>query len=137
LFRLGVSSRARIVINPCEDFGQTLYEFFERAGNRWSARREVIRSSHAAVHEFLETAAALDLATAPVTLELSFEETELVALLEYTGRPLDFERAAAEPATMDDFDVIAISLRIIQRSASSWECREKDGRCRLRLVFEH
>ena len=137
LFRLGVSSRARTVINPFEDFGQTLYEFFERAGSRWSARREVIQRSHAAIHEFIETAVALELVTSPVTLELSFEETELVALLEYTGRPPDFERAAAEPATMDDFDVIAVSLRIIQRSASTWECQEKDGRCRLRLVFEH
>src|SRR5262249_31286162 len=61
LFRIGVTKRQSLELTPGVDGSQKIFEFMESQGGLWGARRDGSLRAAAALNEFVESAASLDL----------------------------------------------------------------------------
>jgi hypothetical protein len=73
LFRIGVTKRQVLELTPGVDGSQKIFEFMETQGSVWGARRDVIMRATAALNEFVESAAGLDLVKGNAQIEVSFQ----------------------------------------------------------------
>ena len=73
-------------------------------GSAWGARREVVHRAMAAVNEFHETDASLNLSTGKVLITARFEEFNLDVEIAYQGKEMVFPqvRPSEEELLGDD-----------------------------------
>jgi len=111
----------------------------EESGEAWGARREVIHRMLFSLEELLQLLEAEKLALGRIKLDISFEEFNMEALVTYDGvapvlshiRPSDAELMEEEGA------LAQLSGFLVRKYARKIKIEEKDGKCQIRLGFEH
>ena len=145
VFRIGVSKSGALQLggtNPAEQAAR----FLENCGADWGARRDVITRAGLVAGEALEALTAAGLIKGAARLTASFDENRLALTLEYPGRawqsvearPVDWDAVLEKGsgAELDDAMKV-VSSNLICKLADRVESGEKNGRGRLRLVFDH
>jgi xanthine permease XanP len=136
LFRIGVAKRERFVLTPGVDGSDSIFNFMERQGAAWGARREVIYRAVSAINELFEAVTSSGLAEGKVEMEVAFDEFNLEVEARYEGEPPVLP--SVRPGDDDLLEEGAVfSGFMIRRYADSVKVESKDGVCRVRLHFDH
>jgi NCS2 family nucleobase:cation symporter-2 len=139
LFRIGITRRQFLELNPGVDSSQKIFEFMETQGGVWGARRDVIMRATAALNEFLESAAGLGLVKGKAQAEVSFDEFNLDVDIRYDGQLMEFpSRRPTEDALLaDEKAVTGLSGFLIRQYADRVNAEATNGRCRIQMHFDH
>jgi len=139
LFRIGIAKRQRLVLKPGVDDADSIFNFMEKQGAAWGARREVIYRAISALHELFEAVTSSRLAKGDIEVDVSFDEFNLDVEARYEGVPLDLPstRPSEDDILRNDSAAISLSGFMIKRYANSVKLDQKDGVCRVRLHFDH
>ncbi len=139
IFRIGIAKRQRLVLKPGVDDADSIFNFMEKQGAAWGARKEVIYRAISALHELYEAVTGSNLAEGEIEVEVSFDEFNLDVEARYKGVPLDLPSTRPSEADLlrDDSSAIRLSGFMIKRYANSVKLDQKDGMCRIRLHFDH
>jgi NCS2 family nucleobase:cation symporter-2 len=139
LFRIGITKRQLLELTPGVDGSQKIFEFMETQGSVWGARRDVIMRATAALNEFVESAAGLDLVKGNAQAEVSFDEFNLDVEIRYDGGLMEFpNRRPTEDALLADEKAVAgLSGFLIRQYADRVNAEMVDGRCRIQMHFDH
>jgi NCS2 family nucleobase:cation symporter-2 len=139
LFRIGITKRQLLELTPGVDGSQKIFEFMETQGSLWGARRDVIMRATAALNEFVESAAGLDLVKGKAQAEVSFDEFNLDMDIRYDGELMEFpSRRPTEEALLEDDKAVAnLSGFLIRQYADRVNAEMADGRCRIQMHFDH
>jgi NCS2 family nucleobase:cation symporter-2 len=139
LFRIGITKRQFLELTPGVDDSQKIFEFMETQGSVWGARREVIMRATAAVNEFAETAAGLNLVKGKAQAEVSFDEFNLDVDIRYDGELMEFptKRPTEEALLTDERAVASLSAFLIGQYADRVKAELASGRCRVQMHFDH
>jgi NCS2 family nucleobase:cation symporter-2 len=139
LFRIGITKRQFLELTPGVDDSQKIFEFMETQGGVWGARREVIMRATAAVNEFAETAAGLNLVKGKAQAEVSFDEFNLDVDIRYDGELMEFptKRPTEEALLTDERAVASLSAFLIGQYADRVKAELASGRCRVQMHFDH
>jgi NCS2 family nucleobase:cation symporter-2 len=138
LFRIGVSKRARLVLRPGVDDADSIFNFLERQGSAWGARREVIYRAISATNELFEAVGSAGLAEGDIDLEVSFDEFNLDVVARYRGEPPVLP--SRRPDVVDllgEGPSASLAAFMVTRYANSVRVDTRDGACRVRLTFDH
>jgi len=138
LFRIGVSKRVRLVLRPGVDDADSIFNFLERQGSAWGARREVIYRAISATNELFEAVGSAGLAEGDIDLEVSFDEFNLDVVARYRGEPPVLP--SRRPDVVDllgEGPSATLAAFMVTRYANSVRVDNKDGTCRIRLTFDH
>lgn len=139
LFRIGISSKEELELDPGVDTHAKIHDFFEYIGSEWGARKDVINKATYAMYELYESIASLGHAGEKILLTASFDEYSLDLDVRYKGAEMCF--ADASP----DFDCIVEDERatamlsgfLIRQYADRVRAESEGERCRIHLHFEH
>jgi len=139
LFRIGVTKRQRLVLKPGVDDADSIFNFMEKQGAAWGARREVIENAMSALNELFETVTSSGLAKGDLKVDVRFDEFSLDVEARYKGEPLELPtaRPSADDLLESDEAAIRFSGFMIKRYANSVKLDRKDGECHVRLHFDH
>jgi len=139
IFRIGVTKRQFLELTPSVDGSQEIFEFMETQGGVWGAHRDVIMRARAALNEFVESAAALDLVKGKAQAEVSFDEFNLDIDIRYDGELLDFpsRRPTQDALLADEKAVASLSGFLIRQYADKVQSEKTNGRCRIQIHFDH
>ncbi|HET7909206.1 MAG TPA: solute carrier family 23 protein [Nitrospira sp.] len=139
LFRIGITKRQLLELTPGVDDSQKIFEFMETQGGVWGARRDVIMRVIAAVNEFVEAAASLDLVKGKAQAEVSFDEFNLDVDIRYDGELMDFpgRRPTADALLADEKALAGLSGFLIRQYADRFKADMANGRCRIQMHFDH
>jgi NCS2 family nucleobase:cation symporter-2 len=139
LFRIGIAKRQTLELTPGVDGSQRIFEFMETQGGLWGARPDVIMRATAALNEFSESAASLDLVKGKAQVEVSFDEFNLDLDIRYDGEAMEFSsRRPTEDALLADEKAVAnLSGFLIRQYADRVSSEVVNGRCRVQLHFDH
>ena len=138
LFRIGVSKRVRLVLRPGVDDADSIFNFLERQGSAWGARREVIYRAISATNELFEAVGSAGLAEGDIDLEVSFDEFNLDVVARYHGEPPVLP--SRRPDVVDllgEGPSASLAAFMVTRYANSVRVDTRDGACRVRLHFDH
>ena len=138
LFRIGISKRVRLVLRPGVDDADSIFNFLERQGSAWGARREVIYRAISATNELFEAVGSAGLAEGDIDLEVSFDEFNLDVVARYRGEPPVLP--SRRPDVVDllgEGPSATLAAFMVTRYANSVRVDNKDGTCRIRLTFDH
>jgi NCS2 family nucleobase:cation symporter-2 len=139
IFRLGVTKRQALELTPGIDGSQKIFQFMETQGGVWAARRDVIMRATAALNEFFESAAGLNLIKEKARVEARFDEFNLDLDIRYDGALMEFpNRRPTEEALISDENAVAsLSGFLIGQYADEVSAEASDGRCRIQMHFDH
>ncbi|AET65656.1 uracil-xanthine permease family protein [Methanothrix harundinacea] len=138
LFRIGISKRVRLVLRPGVDDADSIFNFLERQGSAWGARREVIYRAISATNELFEAVGSAGLAEGDIDLEVSFDEFNLDVVARYRGEPPVLP--SRRPDVVDllgEGPSASLAAFMVTRYANSVRVDTRDGACRVRLHFDH
>ena len=79
------------------------------------------------------------LATSPIKLDISFEEFNMEALVIYEGLPPVLSNIRPSDAELleEEGALVQLSGFLVRKYARKIKIEEKDGKCQIRLGFEH
>ncbi|MDD2637915.1 MAG: solute carrier family 23 protein, partial [Methanothrix sp.] len=77
LFRIGIAKRGQLVLRPGVDDADSIFNFMERQGSAWGARREVIFRAISATNELFEAVSSSKLAEGDIDVDVAFDEFNL------------------------------------------------------------
>ena len=139
LFRIGVSSKAVLELAPGRDEQTKIYEFFEKKGTAWGARKDVIRVATAVMSELYESISLLSLARGPITAILSFDEFHIDLEVRYEGEEMCFPKAQpdTDPIISDPVALARLSGFVIGKYADRIKSTAAAGQCAIRFRFVH
>ena len=139
LFRIGVTKRQFLELTPGVDGSQKIFEFMETQGGVWGARRDVIMRATAALNEFVESAAGMDLVKGNAQTEVTFDEFNLDLDIRYDGQLMEFpsRRPTKEALLADDKTIASLSGFLIRQYADRVKAEMADGQCRIQMHFDH
>jgi xanthine permease XanP len=139
VFRIGIAAKARVELPIGPAVSQRLYDFMERQGGQWGARREVIDKATAAIDEFMESAARQGLTRDPFGVEVRFDEYNLDVDIRYRGRAIEFPDQQPTPRELlEDPDAMdRVAGYLVRRYADKVSASRQEDACRVRLHFEH
>jgi NCS2 family nucleobase:cation symporter-2 len=140
IMRIGIAKRALLEVGPEQPAGKSIFDFLERQGEAWGARREVIERAIAANLELAETARRGPLLDqGRFTLAATFNELNLTTELTYTGAPVALNtRLPTEEELLSDeqaFDRLATYLAA--RRACQIGLEHAAGITTIRARFAH
>jgi len=137
--RIGIAKQKRMVLRPGIDDVDSIFEFMEKQGAAWGARREVIYKAVSAIYELFESITTSKLSKGDIEVDVSFDEFNLDVEVRYRGEPpeLPSMRPEEEDLLMDEAAVRRLSGFIVKGYANSVKLDGKDDVCRVRLHFDH
>jgi NCS2 family nucleobase:cation symporter-2 len=139
VFRIGVTSRATLEINPGQSSSDAIFTFMDSQGGKWGARREIIQKATAALNEVYETAQTATGQPTTVNVEARFDELNLDLTVRYAGPRLELPTSppGQEDLLNDEHALLRLSGYLIRRQADQVRIEEHDGICTVHLHFEH
>jgi xanthine permease XanP len=139
LFRVGVASRVHVELVPERTSSDTIFTFMEGQGGKWAARREVIQRAAAALNEVYEAVQLTCHRPTAVAVDAAFDELNLDLTATYEGVSLAVPSAPPDQDTLlaSDRGVLDLSGFFIRRLADRVRVGQENGRCAVRLHFEH
>jgi NCS2 family nucleobase:cation symporter-2 len=138
IFRLGVKKTAELAIQNDHNFTDTIFEFLDKQGGLWGARREVIQKATFALCESVESIIKLNGLDTKITIKASFDEYNLRILIEYEGEKLDISNERPNPEDLiSESDFIKMSMFLVKNYTSSFVIEQKNNTNILKLNFIH
>ncbi|AWK89957.1 uracil-xanthine permease family protein [Azospirillum thermophilum] len=145
LFRIGIARRATLEFQPGTTPLGAVYDFMERQGSLWGARRDVVQRATQGLVEALETLQQSNPRGARVTVEATFDELALDLRLRYPGAAMVLEPAALDMEALldsDDHGALDTALRqvsatLLTRIADRVSASNRNGEAMLYLHFAH
>ncbi len=139
LFRLGIGQRQALHLTPGEDNSRSIFDFMELQGGAWGARRDVVHRAAAAMSEFLETAATLELTPGQVVMTATFDEYNLDIIITYQGQLMEFpdKRPTEAELIEDEGAFLRLSGFLMRHYADKIKTSCKDGSCQIIFHFDH
>ena len=139
LFRIGITKRQLLELTPGVDGSEKIFEFMEIHGGLWGARRDVIMRATAALNEFIESAAGLDIVKGKARVEITFDEFNLDMDIRYDGELMEFptKRPNEDALLADDKGVTSLSGFLIRQYADRIKGEKTNGRCQIQMHFDH
>ncbi|HVU23876.1 MAG TPA: solute carrier family 23 protein [Opitutus sp.] len=141
VFRLGVGARAQLVLTPGVEAINRVHAFCEAQGGAWAARRDVMHRVTTALVEFAESSAEVVAPNHDASIELSFDEFHIDAVIRYVGQALELpppSDGAKAPDLADTGGLPShLPLLIIARMADKSSSGRQGDTQWLRLTFVH
>ncbi|HWP60391.1 MAG TPA: solute carrier family 23 protein [Candidatus Acidoferrales bacterium] len=139
LLRMGIAKRAVFEFEPGVSSSEEVFNFMERQGAVWGARREVIYNATAALNELLESLSMPQFAQGKVQIAVGFDEFNLDIDISYSGEPMEFPGARPSRAELlaDDQGMAKLAGFLVQQYADRVRSDIANGRCRIQLHFDH
>ena len=139
IFRIGVAQKINVELFPTGDNHKKIFDFMERQGGAWAARREVVFCAASAMNEFMESATTLELTTGPVNMEVFFDEFNLNVNISYHGVLMEFpnERPTEHELLHDENAFINLSGFLMRHYADRIKADSKHGTCSIQFHFDH
>jgi len=139
IFRIGIAQKKTIQLFPGEENNKKIFDFMETQGGAWAARREVVLRAAAAMNEFIESAASLELSAEPIAMEVVFDEFNLDINISYCGILMEFPqiRPGEQDLLADENAFIKLSGYLMRHYADRIKSEYKDGRCFIQFHFDH
>jgi NCS2 family nucleobase:cation symporter-2 len=139
VFRIGITSKAKLDLQPGVHTSETIFNFMDRQGRAWGAREEVIGNATAAMNEFLEAVSEFGYAREPIHVTVSFDEYNLDVDMDYKGKAIEM------PSTRPDSKEVLVNADAGVRLAGYLILQYADKvlvsydgeTCRTRLHFAH
>jgi NCS2 family nucleobase:cation symporter-2 len=139
LLRIGIAKRQTLELTPGVDDSETIFQFLEKHGSAWGARKEVINRAGAALNEFLESVTTLGLVDGKIAAEVSFDEFNLDIDIRYRGTLMRFPTILPTQAELlhNKKTVADLSGFLIRHYADQVKSDYVDSHCRVQLHFDH
>jgi NCS2 family nucleobase:cation symporter-2 len=139
LMRIGISNKTFLELIPGQHTSADIFNFMEKQGGKWGARREIIMNAAGAVNEVLESVTALNLAKGSLQVDMKFDELNFDVDISYEGKPLQFaEKPPSPEELLQKEDAVGyLSGFIISRQVDRMHSSVKDGQCLIHLHFDH
>jgi NCS2 family nucleobase:cation symporter-2 len=138
LFRIGVSSRANLVLEAGLNAQHAIQDFFEVNGATWGARRDVIMRAASVTCELYENLAGVINVEGAIRIEAVFDEYSLLVLAEYQGAEicLSATRPTQEELFADDDAFARLAGYLISQMSDSVSQKSSNGCCQITLTFD-
>ncbi len=138
-FRIGQRQSTVTLVDPVTPDLEALARFIERCGAGWGAVRDVVLKAEWAAQELAGTVAYYCHPRGPMELSVSFDEFNLNLDLQYAGAmlPMTSEGPRVHEIAETDDGARRLAAYLLRRSAARMTTRERDGRCVIRLSFDH
>ncbi|MGD0780310.1 MAG: solute carrier family 23 protein [Dehalococcoidales bacterium] len=139
IFRIGIAKSQTIELEPKVDSSEKIFNFMEKAGASWGARKEIINQAASAINEFFESATGLNIVKGKIKTEVSFDEFNLDVNITYDGTLMEFpvNRPSADELMADERAFTRLSAFLINSRVDKIKSSAKDGHCHLQLHFDH
>lgn len=138
VFRLGMSRRKTLELQPEEEGSDRLCDFIEEFGAQWGARREVIMRSVSAMLEFYESLAINELAVGPISITVFLDEHRFDFTVRYRGESLDIPTERPRVTLDDDPAALRrLSGYMLSRLADSVKSKHAAGVTEIEIHFEN
>jgi NCS2 family nucleobase:cation symporter-2 len=138
VFRIGISRRKSIELDPGPEGAERLCEFIEEFGAQWGARREVVARAVSAMLEFFESLTINELTTTGVTVTGFLDEHRLDFTIRYRGEPLEIPSERPQITFDSDPAVMRkLSGYMLSRLADVVKSRHSAGVTEIDVHFEH
>ncbi len=139
LFRIGIKKKVSATWLPGRTPSTEIYGFLEHWGRVWGARPEVVQRATQSLVELYEVLSMPGVASGAIEIEARYDEFNVLLLLRYSGKHLDF--FAPLPASKElltcDTALMQHALHLVRRVADKAECRPRNGGQLVRLEFVH
>lgn len=138
-FRIGIAKSATLELTPGVDSSAQIFTFMEKQGALWGALRDVIYRASLVMNEFLESAAALNLAQDRLSMLVRFDEFNLNVDISYQGTPMTFpdKRPSETELLADESGITKLSGFLMNAHADRVKSDVKNGKCHVQFHFVH
>jgi xanthine permease XanP len=139
VFRLGVRSSHRLVVNPAGVDHAAIETFMETHGAAWGARRDVIDRASFDLQQSIETIFDACDPQGPLEIEASFDEFNLDLRVSYHGPPLEMpeRRPTNEQIIASEAGARQLAGFLLRKHADRVEATHKAGRSTVLFHFDH
>jgi xanthine permease XanP len=139
IFRIGISQKEVLELTPGASTSRDIFDFLERQGGAWGARREVVQNAITALTELWEAIDGLGMAKGTVKLEARFDELSLDFKVAYKGEAcqLPDQPPGQEELISDPKAQAALAGYLVRRYVDSVKESTSGDSCLYRLHFEH
>ncbi|MEM9684163.1 MAG: solute carrier family 23 protein, partial [Pseudomonadota bacterium] len=139
LFRIGISSRATLVLSPSDNAPDAVVRFLHDQGGAWGARKDVIQRATTALTEFVDVAAPMERAGQTIRINARFDQFILDISVLYGGDPVELPDSAPSIENLADGadHLRRLSGYIIRSTATRVRSSQRDGLNLLQLRFEN
>lgn len=139
LLRIGVKTRAQLLLTHCDNASDKMFAFLENQGALWGARKEVIVRATSAMNEFVEAARTLGLTHGEIRVIASFDEFNLDVEFRYRGALMEFPTKRPSDAEIleDELAMARLAGFLIKNYADRIRSDCDDGKCRVQFHFDH
>jgi NCS2 family nucleobase:cation symporter-2 len=139
LFRIGIRRSVSTTLDPANPNAKAIVRFVERSAGTWGARRDVANRLEFAIQQTVEAAVEFADVNGPITVEISFDEFVIEAVIRYVGLPLQFPSAAPSPEELLQAGDAPLRLSgfLIRRHADKVISASSNGVSEIKLHFDH
>jgi len=139
IFRIGIAKKVKLQLVPQVDSSEKIFEFMERNGGAWGARKEVISKAMGAMNEFLEAVIEHKLTKDPIDMDVSFDEFNLEVDIRYKGELMEFPQQSPDMAKVlgEKAEQLRFSGFLMRKYADKITGSTKSGLTHIRIHFDH
>ena len=139
IFRIGIAKSQEIELEPGVDSSEKIFNFMEKTGSLWGARREVIYRAISVINEFLESVTNLKLAKGNLKVVVSFDEFNLDVNIFYDGVLMELpeNRPSEDELLKGEHAFIRLSGFLIRSQVDKVKSSIKDAKCHIHFHFDH
>lgn len=139
LFRIGIRSRATLVVARGQNAHDPVRAFLEEQGARWGARRDVVERAIFGTAQAVESIGAHGGQEGPVTIEASFDEFNLDVRLTYQGEAFIVPDHRPSPEEIEETEegLRLLAGYLVARTADRVRTGQRAGRCQIELHYQH
>jgi xanthine permease XanP len=139
IMRIGIARQAGLEMVSGTDVSEKIFQFMENQGAAWGARREVVYNAMAAMTEFMEATAHLDLANPKIIMVAKFDEYNLDVRIRYEGAAMEFptERPDKTELRQDPGAVARLAGYLVRQYTDKLTVTQEGKQCFVELHFNH
>ena len=122
-----------------EDSTEKIFDFMEKVGGLWGARKEIIYNAISAMNEFYESVSVHKLTNNNIKMDVNFDELSLNIDISYEGEKFEFPetRPSKEELKSDERATVKLSGFMIRQYVDSLKTEFTDEYSKIHLHFEH
>jgi len=139
IFRIGIAKKVKLQLMPEADSSQKIFEFMERNGGAWGARREVISRAVAGMNELMEAVIEHRLTEDAIDMDVNFDEFNLDVDIRYKGELMEFPQQSPDVAKVleEKEEQLRFSGFLMRKYADKITGSTKSGLTHIRMHFDH
>lgn len=139
IFRIGVRTKATVVIDPAADAHDAVRAFLEQQGAKWGARRDVIERAIFGTAQSIESIIEHCNVQGPISVEGGFDEFNLDIRVTYQGDDfvLPDRRPSDDQIRETDEGLRLLAGYLIQRNADRVRVSRKGDRAVIDFHYQH